>query len=209
MNESCVFCDRKNFEERIVWENDNFFIIATLGQITDGGYVLLTPKKHVLFCGAMDNKEIEEAEILSNKIVSLLIEEYDVPGVSIFEHGIVGQTVKHAHLHFIPGYYDVTESIYKDFPEQVGFYFSSLSDLAYTFQRGGSFVEGKPYLLWKDSAETKKLLIDPKPQVPAQYLRIVFADAIGRLDRANWKNVDQKEDAKLIFETVERMKKYF
>ena len=39
MNDNCPFCDRTKVAERIVWEDDSFYIIATLGQISNGGYV--------------------------------------------------------------------------------------------------------------------------------------------------------------------------
>jgi len=48
MGDNCPFCDKKQFEERLIAEVDGFYLIATLGQITDGGYVLLVPKEHVL-----------------------------------------------------------------------------------------------------------------------------------------------------------------
>jgi len=49
----CVFCDRAQFEDRLVGETKDFFVIATLGQITDGGYVLLVPKEHIACMGAL------------------------------------------------------------------------------------------------------------------------------------------------------------
>ena len=35
MPNNCVFCDRSKFEERLIHETENFYVIATLGQITD------------------------------------------------------------------------------------------------------------------------------------------------------------------------------
>lgn len=58
MESDCVFCDRSKFEERLCGETKDFWIIATLGQITDGGYVLLVPKRHVECVGAMDKNEV-------------------------------------------------------------------------------------------------------------------------------------------------------
>ena len=52
-NPSCVFCDKKNFTERVVYENESAYVIASLGQITDGGYLLLVPKIHASCMGAM------------------------------------------------------------------------------------------------------------------------------------------------------------
>ena len=44
MDSNCVFCDRTKFEECIIAENKDWYLIATLGQITDGGYVLIFNK---------------------------------------------------------------------------------------------------------------------------------------------------------------------
>ena len=49
----CVFCDRAQFEDRLVGETKDFFVIATLGQIIDGGYVLLVQKEHIASMGAL------------------------------------------------------------------------------------------------------------------------------------------------------------
>ena len=44
VDNNCVFCDRSKLEERLIAENKDWYLIATLGQITDGGYVLIFNK---------------------------------------------------------------------------------------------------------------------------------------------------------------------
>lgn len=47
MSENCVFCDKAKLGDRLISENDGWYVAATLGQITDGGYVLIIPKEHI------------------------------------------------------------------------------------------------------------------------------------------------------------------
>ncbi len=65
----------------------------------------------------------------------------------------------------------------------------------------------KPYLLWNDFGLIFEIIWDPP--APLQYLRIVVADALGRPERANWRNMDPELDKKLWSETVKRLKPYF
>src|SRR3989344_54467 len=119
--ESCAFCDRTQFEERIIAEVNDFYIVASLGQITDGGYTLLIPKEHVSCMAELSfariaplvHMTIEIRDAISNEFRSNPFYEYPV---TIFEHGIVGQSVKHAHFHFLPAALDLTPKIIADFP---------------------------------------------------------------------------------------------
>ncbi|MDO8442916.1 MAG: HIT family protein [bacterium] len=201
MNNDCPFCDRTKVKERIVWEDDSFYIIATLGQISNGGYVLLVPKNHVSCLGAMTKSEIELLETLRQKIGSAISKEYGVaPGI-IFEHGIVGQTVKHAHLHFIPENSDITARILKDFPDSEISIVSSLNELQNLYTQ-----KQEPYLLWKDSGA--RFNVCWNPPAPSQYLRIVVAETVGRPERASWRNMDPELDKKLWTETVVRLPRF-
>lgn len=202
MDSDCAFCDRTKFEERIIGEDKNFWIIATLGQITDGGYTLLVPKKHIPCIGAMGFKEIEHFEDLAKRIRLALSVEYGIWPVNFFEHGIVGQTIKHAHIHFVPENWQITERILKDFPEKF-INLHSWLELQFLYT-----VKPEPYILWLDSRE-EIIKVYWNPPAPLQYLRIVIAEALGRPERADWRNMDPELDKKLWTETVIRLKPYF
>ena len=64
MDSNCIFCDRTQIEERIIAEDRDWYLIASLGQITDGGYTLVIPKRHVSCVGAMNELEINGIETL-------------------------------------------------------------------------------------------------------------------------------------------------
>lgn len=204
----CVFCDRSKFEERLCGETKDFWIIATLGQIPKkGGYVLLVPKRHVACVGAMTKLEIEMFSSYIYKIRCALYEKYnllDIDQITVFEHGIVGQTIKHAHFHFVPEPCNITERALKDFPQNeiVNMESGSLDELRKLYRK-----RKEPYLIWKDDGP--KIKICWNPLAPPQYLRTVVAEALGRPERANWREMDPELDKKLWSETVRRLKPYF
>ncbi len=211
MDSNCIFCDKSKIQERIVFEDDFFYIIATLGQITDGGYLLLIPKQHVPCIGAMEQSYLEKVDEMSRKIIDALVKEYRTHFVTIFEHGIVGQTVNHAHVHFLPAYgVCFWEQVMWAFPKSPVCNHSKFAEV-------GKLYSGmkKPYLLVGEnenpgSGRSLELYTSHDPiNVPPQFLRTVIAEELGRPERANWRNMDAELDKKLWSETVVRMKKYF
>ncbi len=202
---NCAFCDRTKFEERIIAETDEFFVIATLGQITDGGYTLIFPKRHVRCLSVLSHKEMAQFTLLLLDIGNTTVLEYHI-FPAMFEHGIVGQTVEHAHIHLVPARIDLTSRVENDFLKagRVSF---------------GIFVPGiprqsskelQPYLLWRPPERNCWTNIWWNPQnVPAQYFRTILAETLGRPERANWRTMDAELDKRLWSETVLRLKKYF
>ncbi len=204
MENNCVFCDWTKFEERLVGEKGNFWIVATLGQISNGGYLLLIPKRHISCFGAMEESEINKIEIIKTEICQIISREYGfLPGI-IFEHGIVGQTIKHAHLHIIPEFWDITKRIRSDFPENEMMEIKSLIDLRNLYAK-----RQEPYLLWKDYALDQSYTVCWNPKARLEYLRILVAEALGRPERGSWRNIDPELDKQLWTETVIRLKKIF
>lgn len=209
--ENCVFCDRSRFEERLVHENEHFYVIATLGQITDGGYVLLVPKKHVSCMSGLSSQDANIALDFGYRICRALTEEYVERGktpnhgqypVTTFEHGIVGQTIQHAHLHFLPVQIDMTERVRADFP------LAKIEELEYSGELRGVYSQCfKPHLFW--TTPKSKGVVCWNPPAPPQYLRTVAAELLGRSERANWRAMDPKRDRELWSETVRRLKPYF
>ena len=197
----CTFCDRSQFEEQLVAESENFYVIATLGQITDGGYVLLVPKRHVLCVGDMTMEEIIHMTAEASKLDQSVSEAYRC-STTIFEHGIVGQSIKHAHLHIIPAACIMTERIRSDFSGKEMNIIHSLSDLNLLYRQ--KLVS---YLFWNDYNLRSTVCWDPP--APPQYLRKVVAEYIGKPERANWREMDPVLDKQFWSETVARLKKYF
>lgn len=209
MEKTCVFCDRKQFEERLIHETDDFNVIATLGQITDGGYVLLAPKRHILCYGAFDEELFHESLMLGEKICRALTAEYGLSRTgetpcpaTAFEHGIVGQTIKHGHVHFVPALMDFSDRIRRDFPAAETDKLTKFAHIPESYSQ-----HPEPYLFWTDKNGLGNVCWNPP--APPQYLRILAAKELGRPERANWRTMDAELDRKLWSETVRRLTPYF
>ena len=205
--ENCAFCDRTQLEERVISETDDFYVIASLGQITDGGYTLLIPKEHVLCMAELDLQKTNLAVAMAIKIRNALSNKfrsnpfYKYP-VTAFEHGIVGQSVQHAHLHFLPVVLDITTKVLADFK---GCEMDEIPD--YFFLRTLYKDRKEPYIFWTNS--DGRGMICWNPPSPTQYFRNVVAEFLGCPERGNWRNMDPELDKKLWQETVLRLRPCF
>ena len=202
VDNNCVFCDRSKLEEQLIAENKDWYLIATLGQITNGGYVLIIPKRHVPCIGAMKEQEIVDIDNAFHAASNNINIEYGIRPI-VFEHGVVGQTIQHAHLHLLPAKIRMCGKIYHDFPNSQICFLDSLKLLRCNYD----MTERKKYLLWSTPEGLLKVVIDPP--APPQYLRIVAAELLGRPERGNWRNMDPELDKQLYQETVSRLKPYF
>lgn len=198
---SCVFCDPEKIEPRTIASFDGVNIVATLGQITEGGYILLIPANHVPCVGAMDEVQIATVDRVSREIAYCLKQKYR-SAVTIFEHGIVGQTINHAHIHFFPDDVDLAYRIQSDFPESEIQTLNNLVELQQLYQE-----RRQPYLLC--SAQFGKFMVCWNPPAQSQYLRIVTAEALSVPERADWKKMDPDLDNALIDETIRILKPCF
>lgn len=207
MGEGCVFCNEKNFRDKIIEKKNGWYVVASLGQII-GGYMLLIPENHVSCIGEIGHNKLRAMLDLEEGVCQALSLEYkldpftDTFSVTVFEHGIVGQSIKHAHLHMLPVVVDLSPKIRADFPN------SEIQKIPSVFYLQGLYKKkSKPYLLW--STPDGESMVCWNPPAPPQYLRTVIAEALGRPERANWRNIEPESDKRLWQETVRRLKPYF
>lgn len=218
MDKPCVFCDPKSIRGLIA-EDDHFYVVATPGQITDGCYVILIPKRHSRCIGEMSAPEASALLVLADHTAKA-IKEATGKDVTMFEHGIVAQSIPHTHLHLIPADLDIGRRVHNDYPMAETDVMSeekmmSLRDLPRLFKLSPE----KAYLYWKRPEgshtvawiKTEKEKGDLKDPIlpPPQYLRIVAAELLGRPERANWKTMDPTLDKELTEETIALLKPYF
>lgn len=211
MDNSCVFCDKTKVGDRLIAENSDWYVAATLGQII-GGYALVIPKVHISCMGALTShrpgSQTEAMLKITKETCRALSLEYQHSNsatpypVTVFEHGIVGQTIKHAHLHLLPTVIDLTQKIRADFPEAE---FEELQYAAHLQELHGKRPE--PYLFW--TIPSGKSMVCWNPPAPPQYLRLIIAEILGYPERGNWRNMDPELDKQLGQETVDRLKPYF
>jgi len=97
--ENCLFCNQEAIKEDILYETDNFFIKLNVGLI-NVGHIMIVTKKHYPCLAAIPNKLNEEYLQLKQFLIEKLNEIFAYP--IIVEYGVWEQSVKHAHVHFIP-----------------------------------------------------------------------------------------------------------
>jgi len=191
----------------LIAEVDDFYIVASLGQITDGGYTLLIPKEHIPCMAALDSSRTKTAVSLAIKIRNMISKEFRLNPfskypVTVFEHGIVGQSVKHAHLHFLPAVLNLTPKIIADFPESKMVYIRN-----YLLLRELYITRQEPYLFW--TTPNGKGMALWNPPASSRYLRFVASELLGRSERGNWRNMDPELDKKLWQKTITLLKPHF
>ncbi|MDP3698278.1 MAG: hypothetical protein Q8R47_01690 [Nanoarchaeota archaeon] len=193
----CVFCDKEKSAERTFYESENFFAMPTIGQISDGGHSLVIPKYHAACLGEMGLDMVKEFDQVKAEVQSAVEREY---GKSVaFEHGIIGQSVPHAHLQILPSNTDIFSTLQHRYP----FYkkLDSLEQLREIYQNR------RVYLYYENQQrEMFVFYMDATPQ----YLRLVAAQEMGRTPRGDWKAWRSdpdcaKIDDLLVEETVERL----
>lgn len=191
--EECSFCsellkdDSGNiyYEEcqetssRIIWENDNFAILPTLGCFIEG-YLLIITKRHVSSLSELKVNNLLELTTIINKVYSIMNNYYG--GCIFFEHGSVsscttggGACVDHAHLHIIPRDISLINGIKNKF--QVNS-ISSLLDLSKNAKKGIS------YMFF--SLPNKHFFMCDALSVESQFLRKIAAKEVGMDDYWNW-----------------------
>ncbi len=97
--ENCVFCNWKKDEKEILYETPNFFVAVGIG-IAAPGHVMLITKEHYICYADMPAKMREEFKAAKELVYSKVKGEFSTP--FMVEYGILEQSVRHAHLHFIP-----------------------------------------------------------------------------------------------------------
>ena len=97
--EDCIFCNYESIKEDILWESENFFVKVGVGVLSPG-HVMLITKKHLICFAELPVFLHEEFLTLKGKIAEKISSSFSKP--IIYEHGIYSQSVRHAHIHFVP-----------------------------------------------------------------------------------------------------------
>lgn len=215
--QDCAFCDRSEFEDRIIYESPFFFVVATLGQfVPGGGYSLVIPKWHVRCVGEMELDEVQAIERLAFRVADATSinwhqDDGQMQRVTLFEHGIAGQTVPHAHIHIVPRGIEMGEHVWSDYPDAQYSLVYGFSRLPGLYKASGS----SPYLLYLNGHGSKPwtAVFMHGAEVPAQYLRSVAAEIItGDDERGNWRTFSEQypeEEREGIKLTLQRLGKHF
>jgi len=97
--EGCPFCHEATVAPGVLMETPQFLVVCDRAPLVPG-HLLLIPRPHLACYGALPRTLYSEFRALKARIGAFLADAYAPP--VFFEHGVVAQTVPHAHLHAVP-----------------------------------------------------------------------------------------------------------
>ena len=100
----CLFCKIVNGEVSSVkiYEDEEFLAFMDIYPVMKG-HVLLIPKKHVEWMQDETDEQIGKIFIVTKQLMKKMKKNLSCDFVQI---GVVGEAVKHFHIHLIPRYLD-------------------------------------------------------------------------------------------------------
>jgi diadenosine tetraphosphate (Ap4A) HIT family hydrolase len=181
----CPHCDENGFALKHILMQDTLFWVVCDVHPLEEGHILIIPKNHISCMGALPEESFRRYKELYDKVLKFVNKAYGKAGV--FEHGITGQTVFHAHTHFMPFGKNLSDVV----PETAVREISSLDNIKKEFE-----VRGK-YLF--TAINNDKFLVDTKLGYP-RFFRERFAKVLGAEERANWKEARNNKKLMKTFE---------
>jgi 8-oxo-dGTP diphosphatase len=97
--EGCPFCHEAAVAPGVLVETPQFIVVCDRAPLVPG-HLLIIPRPHLACYGALPRLLSDEFHALKGRVAEFLAEAYAPP--VFFEHGLVAQTVPHAHLHAVP-----------------------------------------------------------------------------------------------------------
>ncbi len=185
MKNDCLHCPGSYALSHPLFDDDKFWIICDIHPITEG-HILIIPKDHISCMGALDDETFERYKELYSRVKGFVKKEYG--SVAIFEHGIIGQTVFHAHTHFFP-FKGKTNEIIEDS--------SILRKIESLDSVKTEFISAGKYLFFENNDEM--FLVDTIVGYP-RFFRDIFAKLLGAESRGNWKTTEKSEELMKTFD---------
>lgn len=177
-----VIGGEKEYTRRVIMENEHFVVFPSVGPLKVG-HVILCPKLHYPSFALLPESFEDEYHAIRAQLSDLLEVTFGEE-VHVFEHGTDAQcvripcSVEHAHQHFIPANASVQDALYRDIEwELISLSLASLERAA----------KGREYLLYHSPANSTHIAVAPKNGFESQYIRRVFANALGKNDQWNWR----------------------
>lgn len=190
--------DRK-YVRRVPFETENFAAIPSIGPIAPG-HTLLCPKWHVrsmamaLGPGPNQSELNLEYRMADTGLSGLLSALYSKP-IHRFEHGSaeygtkVVCTVEHAHVHLVPAEVDILPTIQSE---------KRWKPIARGFSNLRTIVAEAEYIYY-ESPDGRSVVTFSDAGFESQYLRRIFAEALGAPEKWNWRSVPSVSEIDLAY----------
>ena len=161
--------------EHKLLETKNFNVVADDNPLVEG-HILIIPKENISCVGEFSDELLTEFGQLYDQTSDFLQKSYGL--VSTFEHGKIGQTIYHAHVHLLPYEGDVKSIIPEG--ENNLTKINTMQDVQNAYKQGGQYL----FL----SVGDDKWLVDPKLGYP-RFFRDRFATALGMEGQGDWQKM--------------------
>jgi ATP adenylyltransferase len=169
---------------RVLWEDDDWLIIPTIGPLIPG-HVMLVPREHHFSILSCPSEILAEGQWLLERC-SLKLRHLYQQAIVVFEHGMTanqrktcGACIEHAHLHVAPGSPSFVSSLTLN---------SRGWHSAASFSALVSPIGNSPYIMvglaQPDTRFWARQCVD---SVPSQFLRRVFAEQLGKDGDWDWR----------------------
>lgn len=185
-SENCPHCEGGFGLKYPLYVNEHFWIVCDVHPIAEG-HILIIPKNHISCMGALSSELFNKYGNLYKKVLKFLNKTYG--DCVIFEHGAAGQTVFHAHTHFIPFNQSITDVV-----NEAGL----LKPIEELKEIRNAFKEEHKYLYVAINEE--KWLVDTKIETPG-FFRNRVSKALNLSERGDWRKA---EDSPKLMSEFER-----
>ena len=184
--EKCIFCNYELIKDDILFNSNNFFVKVGVG-ILAPGHIMLITKSHIKCFAQLPVNFRKEFLTLKENIFKKIKTNFHAP--IIYEHGIYSQSIKHAHIHFIPqrnDFYNLNNIKEKLSNNMKITRINNLFDIENVFKSEGSYF----YI----EENNEKWVFHTKGLQENKFnFRIEFARLTGLKGLINWRNMDEKE----------------
>jgi diadenosine tetraphosphate (Ap4A) HIT family hydrolase len=189
----------REYVRRVTLESDAFAVIPSIGPLVRG-HVLLCPKMHFKSFAQIPSTLEAEFDGMKKRLSSLLRRTYG-RRVHCFEHGSAKKarqplcTVEHAHIHFVPTDVEIWPDIENKFEWHAQKDIGTLTEIV-----------GEMEYLWYESPEGLSVVTSGiEGTFESQYLRKVFAKAVGLDDAWNWRDFPRSEVVTETYATMQQI----
>lgn len=171
------------YQRRIAVESRLFAVIPSLGPLVRG-HVLLCPKSHYKSLACLPEEYDMEYSHAKTAIAQLIGQLYHRP-IHCFEHGSdpnssrVLCTVSHAHLHLVPTSVEVLDVLLAE---------GSWMEFTGSLAEMRDVVGSKEYIYYESPSRRHLVTVGDLKGIPSQYMRRVFAEALGNRTCWNWRD---------------------
>jgi len=197
---NCVFCERDNINSDIIYNSKNFFVKVGFA-LYSPGQVMLIPKNHYKCFGEIPEEIEEEKRRLEDILMKKISQNFSEP--LQIEMGVWGQSVNHAHIHFVPSRssfpgssYEVNdllqEMILSGGDEKISYEIGDIPTLKRKYKKEGGYVSikqfGKLYF-----CSVKNIPFDSRKLHPQLTLRGFFTNVKKLQGVSNWREMSEEE----------------